>query len=684
MTGAEASHSSRPASLRPAGWAAAGARRLDGLEVAGLVAALALIVGHVVTERRLEAYSPDSWAYVELARTVFEGELFRVQGVRQFQVDSDFSTSFPPLYPLVMALTDAALGVGPRVGFVLNHLLLVAILAGLAGLARRVLGDTLPGSLCFVLLIVQRGLREEVASGRAIPLSLVFLLALLHLLMRADPRRLRTAALAALAAGAWTLTRFDFALAAVALGFVVAWRATTARRRLQSLVVYGATLAATFSPWVVYSVARFGRPWISDNSRTVLCVETPFVADYIPHPELLPTLFTEPGDWLLAKLALAVQVLDSMREAALGTALPALLGLLAVALVARRRAVLAPEAAGALERGLGQVVASPALRGWAGLALVFVVLHGSIALTGYTDARYTTAAFLWLQLGVLFAAALALREADRGWDAHLRAGYAVALALTVGLMATRLKPGLVATLAVLGGAVVVAGWARLAGARPAQGPACGLLVVASLAAALLGTTPGRYSHPAHDLDYPPALLEHLRASRARLTMDAVSASRLAATEGVWACSRPGGLRPLTAMMFLERYEITHVQAGDPLLDALVAEAFEHERLEAGAHTLWVVRGRRPGVRLLEYGAASDGRGPVSDDRRAIDLADADGLAPGSRLVFNGSGQRVVREVEGARVWLDFPLLHPRALPGSAQDLPPYPVLALQPVPRAGR
>lgn len=58
--------------------------------------------------------------------------------------------------------------------------------------------------------------------------------------------------------------------------------------------------SAPLLPWVVYSAARFGVPWISDNSGTLTMVEIYTPQRFFVPGEEAATLFTDPAAWLHA------------------------------------------------------------------------------------------------------------------------------------------------------------------------------------------------------------------------------------------------------------------------------------------------------------------------------------------------------------------------------------------------
>src|SRR4051794_5984924 len=64
-------------------------------------------------------FSPDSWSYLELSNTVFS-DFYRVNSVRQFERPLDYGNSFPPLWPILIALVRMLAPVGIYAEYLLN------------------------------------------------------------------------------------------------------------------------------------------------------------------------------------------------------------------------------------------------------------------------------------------------------------------------------------------------------------------------------------------------------------------------------------------------------------------------------------------------------------------------------------------------------------------------------------
>ncbi len=242
-------------------------------------------------------YSPDSWAYFELSQTFF-GDFYRFSHFRAFWTDSEFSSSFPPLYPALIAGFDALLGTGARGGYVIAFLAFLAFAFLSERVARKYLAAPLVGyAAALALLINPSMLLGELLGGRAIPLQLVIFVLVLIALMHFQQLKVGTAFLLGLVAGLAVLNRFDAIFLPPLLALVVL--ILTRRPALAASLLAGACVAA--SPWVWYSFSHFGVPFVSDNTSVARSPDlAAFVTDWWPVAQ--PTLHDDFGGWI-AKLA---------------------------------------------------------------------------------------------------------------------------------------------------------------------------------------------------------------------------------------------------------------------------------------------------------------------------------------------------------------------------------------------
>lgn len=342
-------------------------------------AAVAVLVGGFALAMRGHlAFTPDSWTYYELARSM-PGDFYRLHLTRQFQFVSPYGASFPPLWPMLIALADGLTGAGPVVAYWLAALSagLFAVLSEAGG--RRCFATRWVGLAAAVLILSHAGLIDEITGGRSIPLQLCLYAALLWVL--AAPDGARRWGLAGLLSGLAVMNRFDALPLAVVLAGAVA---VLARRRwLAAGAVYIGALLIVLTPWIAYSRLRFGRWFASDNGGVAFSPDRQaYVTDWWPAPQ--PTAFDAPVDWLLKVAGNALRLVPEMVVSpGLATLMVWLVAALVIRAVYRWARV---EGTGKAAPGRGALIAC-------GLAL-FALLPGYM-LTGYLDGRYFTPQ-LWL------------------------------------------------------------------------------------------------------------------------------------------------------------------------------------------------------------------------------------------------------------------------------------------------
>ena len=94
-----------------------------------------LLITSVISTRIRPPLTPDSWAYLLLARS-FASTPYHIPVIRQYQYVSNFSDSFPPLWPLVLFLVSRALRIGPWIGIVTAGVIAGALLPTIALMLR--------------------------------------------------------------------------------------------------------------------------------------------------------------------------------------------------------------------------------------------------------------------------------------------------------------------------------------------------------------------------------------------------------------------------------------------------------------------------------------------------------------------------------------------------------------------
>jgi hypothetical protein len=263
----------------------------------------------VILHPSVDSFSPDSWAYYDLSRTVFHD--FYHAAAQSFNEHDGYSRSFPPLWPVLIALADRIFQLGPRIA------------VSLAALAA--LFTVIPIHLVFTACIPQRRLAgiattttwlsllwfepywTEARAGRSLPLTILLLLGAVACLLGHRTAKCPPVSLVAgLLLGCACLARFDSLFFS---GIVMAVVLAVPSTRLSSKLLMITAFCIAISPWIVYSVRHYNTPWASDNSSMALKANETSLLDYKTSPE---TAFTHPRKWATR---IALNGLKLLREA---------------------------------------------------------------------------------------------------------------------------------------------------------------------------------------------------------------------------------------------------------------------------------------------------------------------------------------------------------------------------------
>ena len=517
--------------------------------------------------------------------------------IRQYSFESWYGASFPPLQPVLIAVWNAIAHSGVFAGMWIDVIIALITFPALLALSRRLAGSDAPGLFAAAALAGSPWYLDEVMSGRAIPLAILLftlLLVLLHRAFTTDAWSPRTAAVAGLVAGLIFEVRFDFLLPAIAIGAALPGKT---RGRLSVTVAYFLGLAAALSPWVIYSLVRFGVPLASDNARTAMAVDSLNVMRFVPFPESIATFRNAPFEWIASKTYGSWRTLEALAIAVGASPIPALAGMWA----ATRTDAPGPPRETAIVLALA----------WLALAVQFLLT----ATTGYPDVRY------WIAIAAfgtftLTAAMFSGREGPQTGPAVflLFVPAQVALLAAAGHQPDRLG-GIFACLWPLAivGFFLVEPRVRASRVFGTLGKAAAIAVpVAALAMGSLlavRATGSRYRFSAdasaRTLAGNTRILEGLDGadrSRARILLATLPGAPLicefGARTGVANVLKPTPpLGWVDLWLLVHRYGITHAIAGDPEIDARLPVLFGVTKAANGA--LWKIDGDRPGLAVVD-------------------------------------------------------------------------------------
>lgn len=357
----------------------------------------------------------DSWSYLEMSKTVFT-DFYRFSTLRQFENPSLYSNSFPPLWPVLLAIARHLGDLGIYTGYVLNCLVCIGLLAALMRLFPRIGLPSWVGTACYLSLLGFTPFLQDALGAKTMALSAALLVCALTILVGQSITMYRVA-LAGSLMGLGCLNRFDALPAAAVIGSAFAFRAYRHGlgywRAIAVFAVYCMVLGVILSPWAIYGEKRFGKVFPSDNTRQVLRARRGNVLDYYESP--LPSeLAKDPAKWATGLVS------DKARAVASGfygnvmdSELPALVMIVLVVWGATR-----PRA-----------LPMPAIR-FTLLALILIpIILFPTALVGYSDSRYYSAPILLL-LVILFSGLVSLTPT--AWSARRTMVLLLVAALPIG------------------------------------------------------------------------------------------------------------------------------------------------------------------------------------------------------------------------------------------------------------
>lgn len=215
-------------------------------------------------------YTPDSWAYYELSQTIFTENFYKFNTFRSYFSET-YSTSFPLGYPTLLAILHFFAGNDPLLSVSANSIAAVMTWIVIIKLAKALHLTHLAGITLATSLVLFPHYLDEVFSGRAIPVALLFFLlaALAHLSFKNF--------LSGLFLGLSALTRFDYLAYSLILQFSIIFLNYKQGKKILLLIP---GFLVGLSPWIAYSEYYFGKFWISDNSWIALSATPAFVLDF--------------------------------------------------------------------------------------------------------------------------------------------------------------------------------------------------------------------------------------------------------------------------------------------------------------------------------------------------------------------------------------------------------------------
>lgn len=355
-------------------------------------------------------FSPDSWSYYELSRTVFNGRFYEFNTWRSYFSDAK-SASFPFGFPVVLGAAGKFLGDDPRNAIYINSLLAALTWSGVVRVCERIKLPKPYQLIAASSLVLNPAYLDEVFSGRAIPIAVaLFVLAILA----SRERPLISGILFGLAA----LTRFDYLIYGLAgiTGIIL-----LEKKKERGLPAEAGKLILGFligiSPWSIFSIIHFGRIWASDNNWVSASAYKAFVLDY--PASATATVANEPVAWAFRIAKNILPLIKSVAKTYLQAPISALCGLLAIYYIDKRR--------------------NGAIKQISAVCVLAMLSTSPYLLTGYFDSRYFSLSILVLTILSLWL--LSSEAIDPNETRRVQRALIIAV-LLAGLIASRAVLGI--------------------------------------------------------------------------------------------------------------------------------------------------------------------------------------------------------------------------------------------------
>jgi len=339
-------------------------------------------------------FSPDSYATYSLSKTVFK-DFYHSPLIRSFPLNcSDilYSSSFPPLFPVLIALINLIFPMGIYAGIFVNFLSLVGIYVVLKKIFYLTLNTThtlFITSVVFLSFLNIIPILGSLTNGWSLLPSIFLQVLTWHIILNTKKnvscwRVICISILFALGA----LNRFDWLLPAIFS--IVMFPLLFSERKKMHLLISVCVFLLAISPWVYYSENNFGVFWVSDNSRNafssvVIFPHSFYLSDYIPgYP-----FYTHIGQWIRKVLGPFISLIKVMMIFCLPFSILVLAVLLRPIKELKNKITLLFKK----ERNLLLCVAF--------IIVNYILCLGTIMLSGYGDERYHAGMVLSLFMAVV-------------------------------------------------------------------------------------------------------------------------------------------------------------------------------------------------------------------------------------------------------------------------------------------
>lgn len=233
---------------------------------------------------KTSTFSPDSWGYYELSKTIFSDNFYGFNTYRSYISDYK-SAAFPFGFPIILSIVNNLIGFNPINAVYLNIIVSILNIYLILRITLLINISYLFSWLLAISFLSYSSYLDEIYAGRSMPLAIFLYLCGIYYLIN------KKIFMAGLLLGFSCLVRFDYLIFSLLTVFY--YILVDPKRRYVILL----SLILGILPWILYSYLFFDTIWISDNSWVAKSSYSSFAGDF---PAVAShTIFTHPFDWIL-------------------------------------------------------------------------------------------------------------------------------------------------------------------------------------------------------------------------------------------------------------------------------------------------------------------------------------------------------------------------------------------------
>lgn len=245
-------------------------------------------------------YSPakfgfDAWSYYEISKEIFSN-FNQINTFRQYQIPQPFNISFPPLYPFFISIFNYFFNLGIYSGYFLNFIFLIVTILIILKISNIYFKNEFIGLVISLLLITSPSFIKVLIGADSIPFFVLLFYIAFYLSLKVKGN-FYLMSITGIFSGLMFLNRFDSLLASFAFcaSFSFIFRKKT--NPFLSILIFSFFFFITNSYYFFDNYKKYENIFMSDNSRTVLSVESTYVSDFYESDIIMA--HDEPLNWVI-------------------------------------------------------------------------------------------------------------------------------------------------------------------------------------------------------------------------------------------------------------------------------------------------------------------------------------------------------------------------------------------------